>query len=402
MTFTINRALQMLLFVPTLVACQKAPDPMLQAPIAPIQTVTQSSDGLKVKFNPQVDILFVIDNSWSMKSHQENLSANINNFVYSLTKNGKDGADFDEMDLHIGAMSVYDSVTYAGLANPSLNFNQGFYPMGYLRPLRNAKGEVISEGLPFITRETPDFENVLKASLMVGALPLNKKNPLESGPEYEEMFSPIVSFLSDETRPLLPLQQEFLRPGAHFVAILVTDAPDSSRFTASQLDEFLRMTRNDPYRETFTLLAMLPHKGQIAHPEAKQSGCPYDPAGPPTNILELMKISHGHTFDLCNRTEMSKALAEMGDLVRKRTIKKRIELGNNFGIPELNTIEVTYAGKPVPNDPENGWMLNPNDVSITVYGLGDNAIKSGGELLIKYRPVAMRGLKQGTAHSFKQ
>ncbi|MEO0336760.1 MAG: vWA domain-containing protein [Pseudomonadota bacterium] len=55
---------------------------------------------------PQVDILFVLDNSWSMKDEIEAATQNIFRFVDVFTAT-------NQVDFHIGAVTVWDSVRYS-------------------------------------------------------------------------------------------------------------------------------------------------------------------------------------------------------------------------------------------------------------------------------------------------
>ena len=58
--------------------------------LPPVQKLDQQvEDPNAVYFDPQVDILFVVDNSGSMSTHQANLIKNIDLFACRLTSNNK-------------------------------------------------------------------------------------------------------------------------------------------------------------------------------------------------------------------------------------------------------------------------------------------------------------------------
>src|SRR4051794_20610622 len=77
----------------------------LQAP-PPAQKL--SGEVTQSKFDPRVDILFIIDDSASMTKHQENLSRNINMFIDEF-------AQFKSIDFHIGYTTVHDRTRYGTL-----------------------------------------------------------------------------------------------------------------------------------------------------------------------------------------------------------------------------------------------------------------------------------------------
>lgn len=86
------------------VACnKKSVNPRLQAPAEKIAAVELAAGQTKTISEPKVNVLFVVDNSGSMKSHQEKLKANIGLFADKFFNNPR-------IDYRIGVVPIYDRV----------------------------------------------------------------------------------------------------------------------------------------------------------------------------------------------------------------------------------------------------------------------------------------------------
>ncbi len=152
---------------------QKPPEPVPvytppPEPVIPPDTVVGrqefkwiSEDGgqSQLDFNPQVDILFVIDNSDSMKSAQDNLFRNVDQFTSNIAKNKM-------IDYHIGAVSVWDSSErYARDKKDS-------YQIGDLRFIKNGQSQQ-SGTRRFVTKV--DGSSILAATLKIGVVPYESR-----------------------------------------------------------------------------------------------------------------------------------------------------------------------------------------------------------------------------------
>jgi len=67
-------------------------------PAQSFQWITEDGGQSQLSFNPRVDILFVTDNSESMKSAQENLVKNMDRFTTGINRNKM-------IDYHVGVIS---------------------------------------------------------------------------------------------------------------------------------------------------------------------------------------------------------------------------------------------------------------------------------------------------------
>jgi hypothetical protein len=215
-------------------ACQ-ATNPPLTAPPRPpqpkidYQTVTETADGLSVSFDPRVDILFIIDDSGSMRAHQQNLSRNINKFVESI-------AQVKTIDFHIGYTVVHDSTRY-GTAVPPVCPPGSDAPgrVNYLDPgsLNELQGPAApKDGRRYVTKDD-DFRAVLSATLDPQQNPklvkelIDDPSKCQYGAQEEESFTPLLGAL-DNPVILNGPNKGFRRDGALFVAVIVSDAKDAA------------------------------------------------------------------------------------------------------------------------------------------------------------------------------
>lgn len=156
-------------------------------------------------FNPQVDILFVMDNSDSMKSHQENLNRNIDRFTSGLMKNKM-------IDFHIGVVATWDSTErFARLKKDS-------YKNGELHYVKSNNGKSINER--YFTKADIG-KNSLATTIAIGVTPY-----AEGGPEIEEFFSPVQAAIENAGHGAA--NEGFFRDNAQLVVVIMTDADDST------------------------------------------------------------------------------------------------------------------------------------------------------------------------------
>lgn len=205
-----------------------------------------------VKYEPKVDILFVVDDSGSMGSHQKNLAANINLFTSAMEKN-------QFLDYHVGVVSTsMDKPNYAGVlrGNPQ-----------------------------FITRET-DF-----------GIQLLSKNIVDlgtSGDYIEKMADPIYVALGPNSETINP---GFLRPEAFLVIILITDAEEQSTLVTSYkaFDTLLRSKGGDENK-------VLGY-GVLSYPDLFGDRCSSDGDGKPiVNEMFMSLFSNAHDSKVSDNT----------------------------------------------------------------------------------------------------
>lgn len=176
--------------------------------------ITEDGGQSQLDFNPQVDILFVTDNSDSMKSAQANLVRNIDKFADGIAKNRM-------IDYHIGVVSTWDS------SERFATTKKDQYGIGELRFIKDSKQ---SYNKRFVTR---DEKSLLASTLDIGVAAF-----ADGGPENEEFFSPLLAALDKSGNG--QSNDGFFRPEAQLVVIFMTDADDSnSNLSVEEIDRKL-------------------------------------------------------------------------------------------------------------------------------------------------------------------
>jgi hypothetical protein len=199
---------------------------------------------------PMVDILFVIDNSGSMRNHLTNLSDNIEKFVDGFAQKGKDGKA-SAIDFHIAYTFATDPKHYnrdvpqvcAKLSNAPGRVN--WSAPGSLEPIIG----LADKSRHFVTAQD-DFRILLRDSLDPEKnATINKYmhtyiEPVKGdtwvcpfGPEKEDLITPLLNAVDDPTLSLANgPNQGFRRPGAFFVAIIISDTKNITGEDAKDTD----------------------------------------------------------------------------------------------------------------------------------------------------------------------
>lgn len=362
----------------------------------------------ELKISNAVDILFVIDNSESMKAHQQNLAHNIHRLMQAFEDN-------KSLDYHIGITTVFDQRYGYEITN--------FNPNGFLLPL---KGDTHGQPAYYYTREHNDLK-LLSKSLLVGILPLKDENGNYQGPEYEQILAPVLATF---TEPALssPTNQGFYRPDARLAVILITDADDSSvNLSGSDLDAFLRNLKDSPDGSKIMTFGLLAEKKKEKHEaEDKDNEEKCDKVDPgmttdsPVQILRFLYASHQsnqkNVFSLCSKS-FSGILEEIGKSIQEKTETQNIPLKE---VPEHGTIKVFVAAQDyndsatacatddLPCQEENNkkktdithWSYDPVKNEIIINSIPKGIPPEHKFIKIKYTKVYMANVKNGRAKRY--
>ncbi len=357
--------------------------------------------GQSQTFSPQVDILFVTDNSESMKSAQENLSRNIDRFTAKLMSN-------QMIDYHIGVISTWDS------SERFAQMKKDSYKPGDLRLVKTSAGKYLSKR--FIGKGEKAH---LASTLKIGITPYS-----QGGPEIEEFFSPLAAALENTGRGAS--NEGFFRPEAQLVVIFLTDADDStSKISPEQMARLLVDFKGGKSEKVavYGVLVRPEDPDNIKdydlrvhpkyHPECfdgKKNNGKCSGFGP-QRIEELIVAANAGTGtpeEIRSKYIMSIAsknfgtdLAKMGDDITVKTLAKEIFLNYR---PRLDSktgqlmIRVRYGspdqlaagkGQLIPQGAKGGWLYDPEANSVHLSGDINYQYKEGARFAVDLIPLTI-------------
>lgn len=276
---------------------------------------TRKTEGSELQtFNPTVDILFVIDDSGSMYSHQRNLQANADLFAAGLQAN-------KFVDYHIGVISTTD------------DYNSW----------SRSGGGILFGNQRYIDRNTLNGIKELKDNIMIGT----------NGSGWEMVFDPLKKALTD---PVASRENAgFYRPSAYLAIVLITDAEDQSRrMNAQDTVQFLNDLKKGDSQKILTYGVIIPSNDA--------TGCARDEAGVrPLRLEEFFKLTKGSFYGLCD-IDYGAKLGRIGsDLVER--VGRRVLLDRR---PIIDTVVVNYGSQVILPNPETGWSYDATDNAIVL------------------------------------
>lgn len=275
------------------------------------EKVSETAPVGKDSFRPQLDILFVIDDSGSMNIHQTNLSNNIGKFADAIVRT-------KFLDYHVGVITSSSTSTWGTTA---------------------CCGKLVGS-TRYVERSTPNGIQVLAQNLLVGI----------NGDGVEKFFDPIELAL---TAPNLSgWNLGFYRPQANLAIIFITDTEDQSVLqSANSIYSFLLNLKGNADK-LFVAGAYIPDSelskctGESSEIQTKQG------------LTNFFSLTNATTFTLCD-VNFGEKLADIGQKIASKSQTMYLSQ-----IPIPGTIKVTMDGVELPNDPKKGWAYNPSNVSI--------------------------------------
>jgi hypothetical protein len=291
---SLKSASSIIVIIQLLTACYNGESKLIPRELNDAQTV---EEGFRLDVVPKVDILFVVDDSGSMREAQVRLAENMSLFTQAMEKN-------KYLDYHIGVIST--------------SFGGGY---------REKSGRL--QGQPnFVTRSSLSGLRSLESSIIgLGLL----------GNGTESFFDPVFAAIDPEQN----LNPGFMRSDAFFILIFITDTKDQSQVTTGfkVYDQLVQMKANDTERVLGYSV--------ISYPKYFQDECRQDDKEP-DNILDFMfyfsnaknaRIGGGsmsttmdpsvnpkfydlkNVFSLCD-TNFGQKLANIGEDIRLRVSLK--------------------------------------------------------------------------------
>lgn len=255
------------------------------------------------------DIIWVVDNSGSMKKEQDDIISNTSSFINEFTEKAS-------IDWRIGLAST------APREDPYLGF------------------------LPRPRLETGNPDPIAEFQNGIGRLGLNGDSSKESSMDI------VMKHITNDPN--------FVRENACLAMIFVTDEPDhSSNYNSTSfLNALIKLKGSIKAIKVFTVLATV------------ENGCEYlennTYAG--SGYEDLVNKTKGKNYDICNEN-FGDQLAEIGHEIVKLVQTPQVLLGKR---PKLSTIKVTHKGVLLTRGPlEDGgaWYYDPIQNSIVFYNL---------------------------------
>lgn len=307
-----------------LMACSE-PSELLDIKKPKTKQEKQKVGNVRLVFKPKLDVLFVVDDSGSMDTHQNRLAQNLFLLTQGIFAN-------QLLDLHIGVVATTGKT-------------------------RNGSGRLL--GSPrFVTKSTPLRETRLSENIRLGT----------GGDWTETVFAPVRNFFLPDN--LKDFNKGFYRPDAYFALVFITDAVDQSQISAVELYEELLRIKNDDADKLIGYGVFVPSGVRNCRRD--------DSSKEPHKIERFMDlVSQGqgnNTFSLCAK-DYGEKLANLGDDLAKR-IGMFVPLKQ---VPAEGTIEVKYGTMVIPEDAQFGWS----------YDSSRNGIHLGRELDLTSQPEGL-------------
>lgn len=268
-----------------------------------------------------LDILFVVDDSGSMSTHQQNLLANVDNLVKAARQSGVD----------LNAAVITSSVDY-GPYNPTPGSAWG----GMFTGLPGARVASTANG---------NFSDVLRQNLSF-AMSTN-------GSGTEQPFEAVRLALSE---PLVSAENAgFLRPQAALAVFLLTDADDQSSKPVQEYVDFLRQLKSN----AVTLhAAFIPSTA----PAAPGTACDRSGEAEPVRIEAALQAfgTLTESINLCE-PDYSSRLSSIGskyETIGLRTVQLKIA-------PVIASMRLSYGRQRlVAGDLRGGWVYDSAKMQI--------------------------------------
>ncbi|WP_413578254.1 hypothetical protein ACLVWU_06900 [Bdellovibrio sp. HCB290] len=288
----------------------------------------------------KIDILWIIDNSGSMQTSQNNLAENFKSFIQRFQTNNND------FRMAVGTTEAWRGSSYARLRN-----NAGYYVMD---------------------KNTPNLETVFVNTVKQGI----------NGSGDERAFQSMKDILA------LPANSTFRRPDAFLAVIIVSDEEDFSH-SGSSLNE--SYTNPNLYTVQSFIDWMDGYTGGIANGRnysvsniAIQTTQCRDQLRTdkfPKRYHEITQKTAGINGDLC--ADFGQTLEIISDSIAQLSSSFKL---TREPIPE--SIVVTVNGSIVARDSVNGWTYDATTMTITFHGTAIPAASS--DVKINFDPKSIK------------
>ncbi len=344
----------------------------LQAPKEKFNFITVKAEQSPTLADPKVNVLFVVDNSGSMKGYQDKLSQNMAYFSKKFFANAR-------INYRIGVVPVYDSK----YLNDQTVYKSGVRKMNALGELVALKGVAVNDkqNQVFITRETHNPAHVLQQTVAIG---------VQWGPEAEESFSPVLAVADDKINA--EKNQGFYEKDAYLAVIFLSDADDVTPGLSGEefYQRLVELKGGD--RSKIIIAAALPNLNST------DDDCKTDGRGPLQAFPALLAKSGALYADLCSGN-FGADLAKFGQYLVQRVGSQQIQLPFT---PDITTLVVTYgtaesaeADRVVLSAGNNGYFFDADTNKVLISAELQVGRIPGGVVFVKAAPANLGNYKNG-------
>ncbi len=377
-------------------------------------------------FKPKLDVVVFMDPSDSMNDDQAKLRREVRSFSENFARK------MQFLDFHMGVVSAWDSISFGGVDKNC--------DLGQLRPLGGNRG-AFSSNCAIGANELPYITNATDLSLWGPTLAFgvegferdaNGNVTLRSGPQHEELFSPVIAALRPESNLM---NKNFRRSDAHLAVIFFTDTDDFDFINIEQ--DALKQdanTRATLEREAAKLtrqrresLEVLPSEiAQFLKAQEKENvsvsvygalgryndwistngnttgvytNADYyiqQPGRGPRKVVELLNLMNGTGFDLRD-SDYGAELSKIGNDIVAKSMRRTIVLENAPNIANLQRypIVVKYGVRQeIPKNDRTGWSyrVETDSSGKNVHKIVINdgiqlQLEPGARFSVEYTPV---------------
>lgn len=281
----------------------------------------------------KIDILWVIDNSGSMATSQQNLATNFQSFIARFNQNNNDWR------MAVGTTDAWEK----GLYTSQTSIDKAL--------LRDGVGSTHS-GVFVMDKNTPNLNNVFVTNIKQGI----------NGNGDERAFESFKQILTDSRN------SAFRRPDAFLAIIIVSDEEDFSRSVTGLVETYTdnKLYSVDSYinfLDTFTGGTANGRNYSVSNIAIQDTACASQLGSNkfPIRYHELTNKTGGINGSLCSN--FGQTLEIISDSI--------IQLSSSFTLtrePIPESIVVTVDGSVVPQNATNGWTYDAATLTITFHG----------------------------------
>lgn len=307
----------------------------------------------------KIDILWVVDNSGSMETSQNNLASNFQAFINRFNQHN--------YDFHMSVTTTEAWEKQFNSSSEKARIKDGAVLQA------NPKVETHS-GVFVMDKNTPNMSNVFSTNI--------KQGTLGNGDER--------AFESFKQTLLEPWNVAFRRDEAFLAVIIVSDEED---FSGSSLNSFEDASKNytvESYRDfldSYTNAATNGKNYSVSVISVPDEACKNQLSTDgfarkiSTRLPQLADLTGGVKGSLCSN--FGDTLELISDSI--------IQLSAVFKLnrePQVDTIKVVVDGVTINQDATNGWTYNASDLTITFHG--SSVPGADANIQIDYYPKSIK------------